>query len=161
MGGDPKTLGEQNPKSSSDGRRSRLDVRFDVPLRPRLSFSPFTLLYVIHHSSSPSSSLSSCSTRRFVTLFPFLTRLDVSSSSSSSSSPRRRRCHQNTCYPRVTARWGRPLTAVSRLRLTSFTVFVLSSSSSSPSSSTHVKSFLPSCDRPSGPSPNGGPTSCV
>jgi hypothetical protein len=50
----------------------------------------------------------------------------------------------------VTVRFGRPLTA---LQLLTFTVFV--------SPSTHVKTLLPSCDCPSGPSPNGGHTSCV
>jgi hypothetical protein len=60
------------------------------------------------------SLLSSCATRRFATPFLFLTRLDVSSSSSfvvvvfvvvvvT----------KNTCYPRVTVRRARPLTASS------------------------------------------------
>ena len=75
--------------------------------------------------------------------------------------PRRRRCHQNSCCPRVTVRWIRPLTAVPRLHLTFFTVFMLSSSSPSSPSTSHLQHVVPSCDCPLGSSPNDGLTSCV
>ena len=91
-----------------------------------------------------------CSTRRFATSFLFSTRLDVSSSSSfvvvvfvvvvvT----------KNTPYRGVTARWACPLTA---LLPCTFTVLV----SSTLSLSTHIKTSIPWCDRPFGPSPNGG-----
>ncbi len=118
--------------------------------RPRPSYLlPFTVCNMYLH-------LRRCCRRRrpvrldaFSTPFLFSTRLDVS------SSPFVVvvvivAVTKNTCYPRVTVRFGRPLTA---LQPFTFTVCV--------SSSTHVNTFLPSCDRPSGSSPNGGLTSCV
>ena len=115
--------------------------------------------------SSPNDGLTSCvcrcrrrrpcSTRRFATSFLFSTRLDVSSSSSfvvvvfvvvvvT----------ENTPYRGVTVRWARPLTAPFSFYLYCIRVVNIVVVDTR-------KTSIPWCDRPSGPSPNGGPTSYV